>query len=343
VSECKDILVTGGCGFIGSHFVRQALSRWPGARIVNFDLLTYAGNPTNLADCQDNPQYHFVHGDIRDPEAVLAVMKGCDSVVHFAAESHVDRSILASDDFMTTNVMGTHVLLEAARKVGIKRFLFIGTDEVYGSLPTPDVADENHCIQPNSPYSVSKASADLLVRSYHVTHGFPALITRTCNNFGPYQFPEKLLPLFVTNLLDGRKVPLYGDGLNVRDWIFVEDNVEALCRVFEEGCIGEAYNIAGDTPCTNRQITDTLLAKLSKDESHIEYVKDRPGHDRRYAVDDAKIRRELGWKPTRSFDEAMDATVQWYRDNRPWWEAIKSGAYREYYETQYGGISISSK
>lgn len=336
MSHFERILVTGGCGFIGSHFVRLALQRWPNTEIVNFDLLTYAGNPANVADCADNPRYRFIRGDVRDGDAVLAAMDGCDAVVHFAAESHVDRSILASDDFMTANILGTHVMLEAARKRDVRRFLFIGTDEVYGSLPEPHLADEKHPLEPNSPYSVSKASADLLVRSHHVTYGLPVVTTRTCNNYGPFQFPEKLIPLFISNLMEGKKVPLYGDGLNVRDWIYVTDNCEAIAAVLERGRDGEVYNISGDAPHTNREIVDRLLAGMGKDASSIEYVKDRPGHDRRYAIDASKITGELGWQARTSLDEGLRQTIAWYMDNRSWWEAVKSGEYRRYYEQQYG-------
>jgi dTDP-glucose 4,6-dehydratase len=313
----------------------MALSRWPGAEIINFDLLTYAGNPANVKDCESNRKYGFIHGDIRDKQAVVAAVEGVDTIVHFAAESHVDRSILASDDFMTTNVLGTHVLLEAARQAGVKKFLFVGTDEVYGSLEEPQYAIESTPLAPNSPYSVSKASADLLVRSYHVTYDLPVLISRTCNNFGPYQYPEKLIPLFTTNLLEDKKVPLYGDGLNVRDWIYVEDNCEAIAMILEKGEIGEIYNIAGDCPHTNLEIASKILSTLGKDDNWIEYVKDRPGHDRRYAVDRSKITHDLGWSPKWDFADALQTTIEWYASNREWWDPIKSGAYREYYNTQY--------
>ena len=331
----RTILVTGGCGFIGSHFVRHALQRWPEASIINFDLLTYAGNLANLDDVKDDPRYRFVRGDVRDSHAISEVMYGCDEVVHFAAESHVDRSILASQDFLTTNIMGTHVLLEAARKYQVGKFLYIGTDEVYGSVPDPHFADETHPMEPNSPYSVAKTAGDMLVRSYFVTYGLQALITRTSNNFGPHQYPEKLIPLFITNLLEGKKVPLYGDGMNVRDWIYVEDNCEAIALVLEKGKFGESYNITSDNPRTNTEICDRLLEALGKDRTFVHYVTDRPGHDRRYAIDSSKVQRELGWKPQWTFEKALVHTVEWYRQNRAWWEPIKDGSYREYYQKQY--------
>ncbi|HNQ21725.1 MAG TPA: dTDP-glucose 4,6-dehydratase [Phycisphaerae bacterium] len=332
----QHICITGGLGFIGSHLVRLALTRWPGVRVTNLDLITYAGNEANLADCCGRPEYRFVRGDVRKPADALAALDGCDAVIHLAAESHVDRSILASDDFMTTNILGTHVMLEAARKVGVRRFLYVSTDEVYGSLPEPLAADEQYPLRPRSPYAASKTAADLLVQTYVTTHDFPALITRSSNNFGPYQYPEKLIPLFVTNLLEGRKVPLYGDGLNVRDWIYVTDHCEALAVVLERGRVGEVYNLGGGRGRTNREICDRLLAGLGKGESSIEYVADRPGHDRRYALNCDKIGRELGWQPTHSFEQALTATIEWYRTRRDWWEPIKSGAYKAYYEQQYG-------
>lgn len=336
------ILITGGCGFIGSHFVRMALKRWPDAQILNLDLLTYAGNLANLHDCADHPNYTFVRGDVRDLNVVTQLIEsGCDAVVHLAAESHVDRSILASDDFMTTNILGTHVLLEAARKFEVPRFLYVSTDEVYGSLEAPHSATEDFALEPNSPYSVSKTAADMLVRSYFVTYGFPGVITRASNNFGPYQYPEKLIPLFVTNLIEGRKVPLYGDGLNVRDWIYVEDHCEGIARVLEDGQPGEAYNIGGGNPRTNREIADKLVAALA-DPSMIEYVQDRSGHDRRYAIESDKMKDQLGWQPRNDFDTALQKTIAWYKENRPWWEAVKTGAYRAYYEQQYGQRDVLS-
>ena len=332
----RQVVITGGLGFIGSHMVRLALARWPEATVTNFDLVTYAGHEANVADCAGDPRYRFVRGDVRDPAAVRAVLRGCDAVLHLAAESHVDRSILASDDFMTTNVLGTHVMLEAAREAGVQRFLYVSTDEVYGSLPEPDAAGEDHPLQPRSPYAASKAAADLLVQAYVTTHGLPAVITRSSNNFGPCQYPEKLIPLFVTNLLEGKQVPLYGDGLNVRDWIYVTDHCEALALVLERGEVGRAYNLGSGGGRTNREICDRLLAGLGKDEASIQYVADRPGHDRRYALDCRRIHDELGWQPRWAFEPALAATIEWYRNHAEWWEPIKAGAYRAYYEQQYG-------
>jgi dTDP-glucose 4,6-dehydratase len=336
----RRVLVTGGAGFIGSTFVSFVLRERPGVEVVNLDKLTYAGNLNSLGDALDDPRHTFVRGDIVDRETVLGAIDGCDSVVNFAAESHVDRSIMDSGPFIETNVRGTQVLLDAAREAGVGRFVQIGTDEVYGSLPL-DRSDlrftEDSPLEPNSPYAASKAAADLLVRAYHHTFGLPAIITRCSNNFGPYQFPEKVIPLFVLNLLRGKRVPLYGDGLNVRDWIHVEDHAEALLAVLERGRPGEVYNIGADNERSNLELTRTLLELTGRDDSFIEYVTDRPGHDRRYAIDSSKAQREIGWKPTRSvWPEALTATVEWYRDNEQWWSAILSGEYRDYYERQYG-------
>jgi len=329
--------VTGGCGFIGSHFIRLALNRWPNTRIINYDILSYAANPENLADCQSHPNYEFVRGDIRSGPSVLAVMeKGCDAVVHLAAESHVDRSILDSDACVTTNVLGTHVLLEAALKTRVKKFVYVSTDEVYGSISDPEVASELSILQPSSPYSVSKASADLMAKTYFITYGLPTVITRSCNNFGPNQYPEKLVPLFVSHLLEGQKVPLYGDGMNVRDWIYVADHSEALACVLEDGQVGEIYNIGGNNPRSNLELVKKMLNHLGKDESSIEYVTDRPGHDRRYAIDSSKIERELGWRPQWSFDNAINQTIDWYCSNRDWWHPIKEGEFKDFYDVQYG-------
>ncbi|HUU68257.1 MAG TPA: dTDP-glucose 4,6-dehydratase, partial [Planctomycetota bacterium] len=302
----------------------------------NLDLLTYAGNLENLSDVADDPRYEFVRGDICDAPLVLELMAGVDAVVHFAAESHVDRSILSSAEFIRTNVTGTNVLLSAAREAGVKRFVQVSTDEVYGSLGPTGYFTEETPLAPNSPYSASKASADMLVRAYCHTFGLPAIITRCSNNYGPYQFPEKLIPLFITNLLTGKPVPIYGDGLNVRDWIFVEDHCTAIAAALERGTPGEVYNIGGGNEKTNLDITRLLLAELGRDESSIQYVKDRPGHDRRYAIDSAKARRELGWQPRHDFAAGMKLTIAWYRDNVRWWERIKTGEYLKYYEEQYG-------
>ncbi len=322
------ILVTGGAGFIGSTFVRSiVVGRYPAfadAQVVVLDLLTYAGSRTNLAPVLDSPRLRFVHGDIRDNALVADLVTGVDVVVHFAAESHVDRSIAGAAEFVSTNVVGTQVLLEAALEAGVGRFVHVSTDEVYGSIDEGSWP-ETHPVEPNSPYSASKASSDLLARSYHRTHGLPVCITRCSNNYGPHQFPEKLIPLFVTNLLDGRPVPLYGDGLNVRDWLHVDDHCNGVQLVAEGGRPGEIYNIGGGTELTNRELTHRLVEAVGADVSMIEPVPDRKGHDRRYSVDWSKIRDELGYAPAVPFDEGLAATVRWYRDNRAWWEPLKSG------------------
>ena len=335
------LLVTGGAGFIGSNFIRFVLERRPDYRLTNLDALTYSGNLENLAGVEHDPRYRFVRGDICDAELVGRLVGECDAVVHFAAESHVDRSILDSGPFVRTNVIGTQVLLDAIRRSGRpRRFVHVSTDEVYGSLPLdrPELKfTEATPIQANSPYSASKAASDLLVRAYHETFGMDVCITRCSNNFGPYQFPEKVIPLFVTNLLQGQKVPLYGDGLNVRDWLHVDDHCEAILTVLEKGGAGEVYNIGGDNERSNLELTHAILSIMGKGPEMIQPVKDRPGHDRRYAIDAGKIRRELGWQPTRSaWPAALEQTVRWYTDNPQWWQRVKSGAYREYYQKQYG-------
>jgi dTDP-glucose 4,6-dehydratase len=320
------VLVTGGAGFIGSHYVRSLLAgaypAYADADVVVLDLLTYAGSLTNLAECAADPRLHFVRGDIRDPGVVAEVMTGTDVVVHFAAESHVDRSIAGAADFVSTNVVGTQVLLEAALQCGVSRFVHVSTDEVYGSIDQ-GAWPETHPLEPNSPYSASKAASDLLARSYHRTHGLPVCITRCSNNYGPHQFPEKVIPLFVTNLLDGKKVPLYGDGLNVRDWLHVDDHCRGIQLVAEKGRDGEVYNIGGGTELANKDLTMRLLAAVGADESMIEPVADRKGHDRRYCVDWSKIADELGYAPRVSFDEGLAATVRWYAEHRSWWEPLK--------------------
>jgi dTDP-glucose 4,6-dehydratase len=318
------VLVTGGAGFIGSNYVRQlvagAYPAFRGAEVVVLDLLTYAGTLTNLAACDG--RYRFVHGDIRDAATVASVMAGTDVVVHFAAESHVDRSITGAADFVSTNVVGTQVLLQAALEAEVGRFVHVSTDEVYGSIEHGSWP-ETHPLEPNSPYSAAKAGSDLLARSYHRTHGLPVCITRCSNNYGPHQFPEKVIPLFVSNLLDGKKVPLYGDGQNVRDWLHVDDHCRGIQLVAEKGRDGEVYNIGGGTELTNRDLTYRLLAALGAGEDRIEPVADRKGHDRRYSVDWSKIAGELGYAPQVGFDEGLAATVAWYRDNRSWWEPLK--------------------
>jgi dTDP-glucose 4,6-dehydratase len=337
MTQHKRLFVTGGCGFIGSNFIRFALGNDSDVSILNYDKLTYAGNPENLVDVEKDPRYAFVRGDIADHKAVDAAFAGgFDAVVNFAAETHVDRSILDAGEFIRTNVLGTQVLLEVARARGVKKFVQISTDEVYGSLGPTGYFTETTPLAPNSPYSASKASADLIARSYFHTFGFPAVVTRCSNNFGPYQFPEKLIPLFVTNALAGESLPLYGDGRNVRDWIFVDDHSSAILAVIEKGQPGEVYNIGGGNERANVDITKFILETLGKPESLIKHVKDRPGHDRRYAIDSSRIERELGWKPAHSFEEALGRTIAWYVENANWWRRVKSGAYREYYEKQYG-------
>ncbi len=338
------ILVTGGAGFIGSNFVRFVLAHRPGVRVTNLDVLSYSGNLENLADVEKDPRYRFVRGDIGDAAAAGPLVAECDAVVHFAAESHVDRSIMDSRPFITTNVMGTQVLLDAVRRLKAegkdRRFVHVSTDEVYGSLPLERVDlkfTEETPLQANSPYAASKAASDLLVRAYHHTFGLDVLTTRCSNNFGPYQFPEKVIPLFVTNLIDGEKVPLYGDGKNVRDWLHVDDHCEAILAVLEKGRSGEVYNIGGNNERSNLELTHMILRIMGKGEEMIRPVPDRPGHDRRYAIDASKIERELGWRPTRSaWPEALEKTVRWYVENPSWWRRVRSGEYREYYAKQYG-------
>jgi len=331
------ILVTGAAGFIGSNFVRRLREKRPEWQVVAFDALTYAGNLENLRGLDDNPQFEFVRGDICDSEAVRAVLDTqVGAVVNFAAETHVDRSIHGSADFIRTNVLGTQVLLEQSRLSEVRRYLQVSTDEVYGSLGPEGRFTEDSPLCPNSPYSASKAAADLLVRAYHRTYGLPAVVTRCSNNYGPYQFPEKVIPLFITNLLEERKIPLYGDGLNVRDWIHVQDHCDALLAVLERGEPGEVYNIGAGNEMTNLELTHALLRELRHDARMIHYVKDRLAHDRRYAVDTRKIQQALNWRPQIDFADGLRRTVEWYRENQAWWRAIKSGAYRTYYERQYG-------
>jgi dTDP-glucose 4,6-dehydratase len=332
------LLVTGGCGFIGGNFIRHVLGRDPDVAVINFDKLTYAGNAASLADLASDPRHRLVRGDVADPDAVRAVLaQGVDSVIHFAAESHVDRSIQDSGPFVRTNVLGTQVLLDAARAAGVRRFVQISTDEVYGSLGPSGAFTEDTPLAPNSPYAASKAAADLLVRSYAHTYGFPALITRCSNNYGPYQFPEKLIPLFITNLLRDEPVPVYGDGMQVRDWVHVRDHCAGVYRVWREGRVGEVYNIGGRCEKTNLALTHTLLDLLGKPRTMIRHVKDRPGHDRRYAIDCTNMERELGWRPEVSFEAGLRETVEWYRTHADWVASVRSGEYLTYYERQYGG------
>jgi dTDP-glucose 4,6-dehydratase len=321
------VLVTGGAGFIGSHYVRELVSgsypAFAGAEVVVLDKLTYAGSETNLAPVAG--KFEFVRGDICDAGVVAEQMRGIDVVVHFAAESHVDRSITGSADFVLTNVLGTQTLLQGALNAGVGRFVHVSTDEVYGSIEEGSWT-ETHILEPNSPYSASKASSDLLARAFHRTHGLPVSITRCSNNYGPYQFPEKVIPLFVTNLIDGKKVPLYGDGLNVRDWLHVADHCRGIQLVAEGGRPGEIYNIGGGTELTNRELTEKLLEATGRDWSAVEPVQDRKGHDRRYSVDISKIASELGYAPQVDFTVGLSDTVEWYRENRAWWEPLKERA-----------------
>ncbi len=337
------ILLTGGCGFIGSNFVRFALNAQSDLSIINLDALTYSGNPENLADLEGEPRYQFVKGDIRDLDLAADLIAECDAVVHMAAESHVDRSIIDARPFIETNVLGTQTLLDALRRAdpgNNKRFLHVSTDEVYGSLPLdqPDrLFTEDTPTDPKSPYAASKAASDFLVRAAVHTFGVDACITNCSNNFGPYQFPEKVIPLFVTNLIEGKKVPLYGDGLNVRDWLHVDDHCEAILAVLERGNTGETYNIGGNNERSNIDLTHQILELMGVGDEMITPVKDRPGHDRRYAIDARKIERELGWTPSRSaWPDALEETVAWYKDNPQWWQRVKSGEYRDYYAKQYG-------
>ncbi|MFN4110805.1 MAG: dTDP-glucose 4,6-dehydratase, partial [Ignavibacteria bacterium] len=321
----KKILVTGGCGFIGSNFIRYALKNSE-YEIVNIDKLTYAGNLKNLIDVQSNKRYKFYKADICNYELVSYIIEKerIDSIINFAAESHVDRSILSSQEFIRTNVTGTNVLLELTRHHSLERFVQISTDEVYGSLGPDGKFTETSPLSPNSPYSASKASADLLVRAYNHTYGLPALITRCSNNYGPFQFPEKLIPLMIINAINNKSLPVYGDGMNVRDWIYVEDHCDAILKVFEKGEVGEIYNIGAENEMPNIEIVKLILKELGKDESLITFVKDRPGHDRRYAINATKIKTKLNWKPKHTFEAAIRETISWYLQNKLWWQEIVS-------------------
>jgi len=317
------ILITGGCGFIGSNFIRHTLSTYPDYRILNLDALTYAGNPENLKDVQDDPRYAFVQGKIEDSAMLRDLMQGADSVVHFAAESHVDRSIVDAQPFLMTNVLGTHSLLEAAKNASVGKFVHVSTDEVYGALGEEGKFTEKTPLMPNSPYAASKASGDMLVRAYHETFGFPAVIVRPSNNYGPYQYPEKLISLMITNLYDNQPVPVYGEGKNVRDWLFVEDNCRAIDIILHKGKVGEAYNVGGNAERRNSEIVKKVLALMGKDETSITFVKDRPGHDYRYALDTSKIEHQLGWHPSVDVEAGLKKTVDWYRNNEWWWRPLK--------------------
>jgi dTDP-glucose 4,6-dehydratase len=329
------ILVTGGAGFIGSNFIRYILKNYPHYQIVNLDKLTYAGNLDNLSDIESNPNYKFIKGDICDQKSAEEIFSdNIDVILNFAAETHVDRSLYDPKSFVQTNITGTQVLLEASLKFKLQRFIQISTDEVYGSIEEGNFTEESHLL-PNSPYSASKAGADLLVRSYFKTFKLPALITRSSNNYGHYQFPEKLIPLFITNALEDRELPIYGDGLYIRDWIYVEDNCRGIDLVLRKGKEGEIYNLGGGAEKTNLEITHLILKYLGKPESLIKHVKDRPAHDRRYATDCTKAEKELGFKPKVRLEEGLKKTVEWYLNNKNWWEKIKSGEYLKYYEKHY--------
>jgi dTDP-glucose 4,6-dehydratase len=329
------IFVTGGAGFIGSNFIRCALRAKDTHSIVNYDKLNYAGNLANLHSLATHPGYRFIKGDICDAVAAEAAMRGCDAVVHFAAESHVDRSIYEPAPVIQTNVTGTFTLLEAARRLAVSRFVHISTDEVYGDIAPGAHANEDSPLQPSSPYSASKAASDLLVRSYVRTYNFPALITRSSNNYGPYQFPEKFLPLMITNALDNKPLPIYGDGKQQRDWLHVEDNCRGILEVLKRGRIGEVYNIGGSHVEENLSMAQRLLRITGKPESLLRYVADRPGHDRRYALDSTKAQTELGWKPEISVEDGIRRTVQWYKDNGKWVSDVRAGEYSSYYEKYY--------
>ena len=335
------ILVTGGAGFIGSNFILYWMEKYPRDQIVNLDSLTYAGNLENLKKIEKNPNYEFILGNICDLNIMDQAMKNIDMVVHFAAETHVDRSILKPADFVVTNVVGTQILLDAALKHKIKRFHHISTDEVYGSLKLDDKSkfNERTNYDPRSPYSASKAGSDHLVRAYHKTYNLPITITNCSNNFGPYQFPEKLIPLAITNILEDKKIPVYGDGLYIRNWLYVIDHCRAIDLVLAKGKIGETYLVGGMTDdVSNLEVIKRILKIMGKPESFMEYVKDRPGHDRRYAVDWSKIQNELGWKPLHDFDKWLEKTIEWYKNNKGWWEDIKTGEYKKYYKQQYGKL-----
>lgn len=335
----KTLLITGGAGFIGSNFIRYFISQHPDVKIVNLDKLTYAGNLDNLRAIDRSSQYNFVKGDIVQKRTVETVFEthGIDAVVNFAAESHVDRSILSPDHFLKTNILGLQVLLNAARRYRVKRFIQISTDEVYGSAgPADSPFAENEPLRPNNPYSASKAGADLLVRSYCATYQMPAVITRCTNNYGPFQFPEKLIPLTIINAQLDQPIPVYGDGLHVRNWLYVEDHCRAIDAVLRRGKVGEIYNIGGPHEMTNLDVVQTILREMKKPASLIRFVKDRPGHDRRYSINTDKISRELDWKPQSFFGESIVSTIQWYLQNEEWWKKILSGDYRKYYKRMYG-------
>jgi len=330
------VLVTGGCGFIGSNFVRTLLETEPDVTVINYDALTYAGNLANLTDCSKHPRYRFIKGDITDRGTVTEALRGVDSIINFAAESHVDRSIMDSGPFLRTNVIGTQILLDAARAAKIRRFVQVSTDEVYGSLGPTGYFTEATPLHPNSPYSASKASADMLVQAYVHTFGIDAVITRCSNNYGPYQFPEKLIPLFITNIMKDQQVPVYGDGQQIRDWIHVRDHCAGVAAAWKKGKSGEVYNFGGRCEKPNLELTHLLLELLGKPRTLIKYVQDRPGHDRRYAIDCAKAENELGWKPLVPFSKGLNDTIEWFKANDEWVKNVRSGEYLKYYAKQYG-------
>jgi dTDP-glucose 4,6-dehydratase len=340
-----NLLVTGGAGFIGSNFIRYILDRYPEYRVINIDKLTYAGNLENLTGIDKDPRYAFEKGDICDKSRVqLCVVRyEIDAIVHFAAESHVDRSILGAAEFVQTNVVGTNVLLEVAKELKVKRFVQVSTDEVYGSLGSTGLFTEETSIRPNSPYSASKASADMLALAYQHTFGLPIVVTRCSNNYGPYQFPEKLIPLMIANALNDKPLPVYGDGMNVRDWLHVKDHCSAIDIVLHRGRVGEVYNIGGNNEKPNIEIVKLILRNLGKPESLISYVDDRLGHDRRYAIDSSKIQNELGWAPVYTFERGIAETIAWYVENKQWWKRIISGEYQKYYQMLYGGREVVKK
>lgn len=340
----KNILVTGGAGFIGSNFIKHVLRKYD-LNVINFDKLTYAGNLENLTDIESDERYKFVKGDICNKNEVEKTVNeyNIDTIVNFAAESHVDRSILGAKEFINTNVMGTHVLLEVLKEKELQKYLQVSTDEVYGSLPEDKkelLFTEATPITTNSPYSASKASADLLCNAFYHTFKLPILITRCSNNYGPYQFPEKLIPLMIAKTLNGEKLPVYGDGKNVRDWLYVEDHCSAIMKVLNNGKYGEVYNVGGNNEWYNIDIVKLILKKLGKGDDMIQYVKDRPGHDRRYAIDSSKIMNELGWSPEYDFETGIESTVKWYLDNETWWRKVMSGEYQKYFESNYAGKLI---
>ena len=338
----KRILVTGGAGFIGSNFINYILSNRNDIFILNLDKLTYAGNLQNLKNVEQHPNYTFIKGDIVNDELVSYLFQKYEitHVINFAAESHVDRSILGSEIFFRTNVLGTNVLLENAKRFGVEKFIQISTDEVYGSLGSEGQFEETTPLQPNSPYSASKAAADMMALAFHHTYHVPVVITRCSNNYGPYQFPEKLIPLMIINSLNNKKLPVYGDGLNVRDWIYVIDHNKAVELVFDKGEVGEVYNVGASIEKPNIDIIKSVLKQLGKTEELIEYVKDRPGHDRRYAINSTKIKKELGWEAEHTFEQAMKDTIHWYLKNEKWWKEIISGEYQNYYKLQYSSRSL---